>query len=316
MSNTIEVQPNQSILDVILQGCGTLEAGMEMMKINGRSISDLPAVGDTLLTDGGGLTELRDKAILQYFAENGIVIGTLGNTDTVAYRIILKPVMEVVPTLIAAPSVTGDYQFDFKAAAGFINVYPIQHNYFPYNDNALLYLAEDRYIAHELYFGNIIPGNYMDYKLLHYSITWTAGHGLMLAWMDLGLADKTATFVDEMGNRAYYSPLIVLGSDSQNVEDFLIADLNIEVVSVAGSLVTIRLTRFHGPIVHSSFTSYEMTWLDDSAGGTPDPMDAGNPDKTILVLSPGLYSFGVGTVYTNGPTVYPPSAITEIVEIG
>lgn len=73
---TITVQHNQSMMDVIIQACGTLEEGMNFCLLNGVAITDAPTVGavynvpDQISSDG--------KATLKLLATRRIVIGTLG----------------------------------------------------------------------------------------------------------------------------------------------------------------------------------------------------------------------------------------------
>ena len=78
MEQKIKVKPNQSFLDVILQGCGALEAGMLVAAENDISISILPDVDSPVLIIQH---DQDDKTVLKYLAQSGIVIGTLGDTE-------------------------------------------------------------------------------------------------------------------------------------------------------------------------------------------------------------------------------------------
>jgi hypothetical protein len=320
--NTIKVMPNQSMADVILQGCGTMEGSMQMMLANNMSISDYPDVGSVLKVGNDSNTANTSAEVLQYLGQNGIIIGTLNNDVVVTVAEVLKPIMQVAPRTSTPPSVTGDYEFDYEAAPGFINVYPIPHAYYPgIPTPPFYYITEERYIAGDAPEGNLgvdlggtgIP--FMDAKLVSYRLLWVTGRGFMLAWSDMGPGIKTLTFEDVRGNQAYAAPLIVLDNTTQIVEEYLIAALLVEVVSVTHNTATLRLTRSQPPVAHMDFLVHTMSWLNDAAGGTADPLDPGNPDKTILVLPRGTYTFGVGTLYHNGSTTYPASAVTEVVEI-
>ena len=315
MANSIKVVPNQGLLDVILQACGTLEGGMQMMLANGRSISDYPDVGDTLHVNNQDAGK-SDSGVLTYLQQNGIVIGTLSETGSLlSFEVVLKPEMHVVSTTSSPPSVTGAYQFKLAAASPFLNVYPIQHAHYPANDNFLYYITEERYIAGDTPDVNLTTGNYMDAESLPYNLAWVSGRGFMLAWIDLSAPAKTATFVDSMGNEAFVGPLIVFDNVSQNIEEYLIADILVELVSATRNTATLRLTKSHTPIGHIDFLDYVMNWLYDATGGTPDPLDPTNSDKTILTLIRGTYTFGVATFYTNGGTTYPPSAFSMVITI-
>ena len=74
----MKVTPNQSLLDVILQGCGTLEAGMQVAADNGLPLSYMPAVdSEVLKTDAAG--KMQNAGVLKYLVRNGILIGTSGS---------------------------------------------------------------------------------------------------------------------------------------------------------------------------------------------------------------------------------------------
>ena len=71
--NTIIVKPNQTLLDVIIMSCGTIECAMDFAAVNGRSISDVVTVGQTLTVPE---EIIADKAALKYISDNKIVLGT------------------------------------------------------------------------------------------------------------------------------------------------------------------------------------------------------------------------------------------------
>jgi hypothetical protein len=313
----IVVMPNQSMLDVIVQGCGSLEAGMQFCIGNGVAISDYPDIGVTYKIDEQALAA-GDKGVLQYLAEKGLVIGTLGTVATLCFKIVLKPVMHVVPTDPNPPSVSGFYKYNLLAdPLAFININAIAAGDYPSLNNVVSYETEDRII-----FG-YAPANItqnalslvMSDRLIPYKIPWVIFRGYMMIWSDLGVGERTVTFADVEGNRAYASPLIVLNNNTQATIEFLVADMVVELVSAGHNTVKLRLTRSHNPVAHTDFVNHVMTWLHDAAGGSPDPMDAGNPDKTVVTLSRGTYTFGVGTVYYNVLLPYPASAFSMVVEI-
>jgi hypothetical protein len=71
------VQPNQSLLDVILQGCGSMQAAMQVAADNGVALSYMPLVGSSVQISGAAVA-LGDAGTLQYLLQNSIVIGTRG----------------------------------------------------------------------------------------------------------------------------------------------------------------------------------------------------------------------------------------------
>lgn len=84
---TVTVRPNQSMLDVIIQGCGSLEAGMQFCVDNDVAISDVPGVGAVYVVSDAALAlaGTAGAAVLAYLAKNNLVVGTLA----------LMPVVEV-----------------------------------------------------------------------------------------------------------------------------------------------------------------------------------------------------------------------------
>jgi hypothetical protein len=300
------------MLDVVIQAYGTLEAGMHFTSLNGKNISDVPSAGDEFQLKNTGVT---DAAVLKYIGQNGITIGTLDSQPEVRFDIILKPVMTVVPSTTSPPHITVHYQFDWQKAPGFVNLYPIPHAHYPANDNMMWHVTEERYLAHETPDSSLCSGYFMDDGILPYTIGWVAGRGLMMIWSDLTAPVKSATFVDSKGHEAFCAPVILLSNVAQNVLEYLIADISADIVSATGTAVTLRLTRRHSPIGLLDFVTHSMSWMYDATSGYPDPLDPGNTDKTILVLTRGTYKFGVATVYTNAGTAYPPSAFSMVVEI-
>jgi hypothetical protein len=312
----IKAMPNQSLLDIINQGCGSMEAGMQFCMDNNTAISDYPDVGKVYSVSSQALN-IGDAGVLKYLAQNGIVLGTLGVVPVLGFSVVLKPVMEAVPTDPNPPSVSGFYSYNLQAnTASFINVNSIAAGDYPTN-NTVTYETEDRVIAG--YTPDTTAENasslVMSSKVIPYKIPWDPYRGFMMIWSDLGATAKTATFVDTAGNQAYVSPMVVLDSSTQDVEEYLIADLVVELVSAGYNTLQLRLIRSHAPVIHADFVNQVMTWLHDAAGGTPDPLDPTNADKTIVTLSRGTYTLGVGTVYWNGTIPYPASAFSMVVVV-
>jgi hypothetical protein len=312
MTNTIKVKPNQSMLDVIVQGSGSLESGMQMMTDNSCSISEYPDVDDVFVIMDA-VSKSGDQSAARYFNQSNIVIGTLGNVGVVGFTIVLKPEMKVVPNTVSPPSVTGYYSFDFSGTPGYINVNPLAGTYL--TTNPISYMTEERYGVGE------VPDVVSEYsislpsaKSIPYQVPWLPYRGFMMVWSGSDIYN-TATFVDSEGNQAYVSPLILLDNLTQNVEEYLLANIYVELISANHGRATLRLTRSHGPVGHINFVDHQMSWIEDAAGGMPDPTDPGNPDKTILILPRGRYTFGVATIYRNGAIIYPPSSFTEVVVI-
>lgn len=70
---TITIQPNQSLLDAVLQANGTIEAAMAVAEANGLAVSDIPAAGTVLEVP---VTDADDETAVAYFVKKGLVPAT------------------------------------------------------------------------------------------------------------------------------------------------------------------------------------------------------------------------------------------------
>jgi hypothetical protein len=79
MASIITAKSNQSILDVIIQALGSLQAGMQFCADNGVSISDYPDAGTVYVVSDAALAQAgaNGRSVLKYLGQNGIVVGTL-----------------------------------------------------------------------------------------------------------------------------------------------------------------------------------------------------------------------------------------------
>ena len=80
MEQIMKVKPNQSFLDIILQGCGTMERGMQVAIDNGLPLSYLPIVNSKIAISDTARVE-SNFAVLKYLRQNEIVIGTRGGVS-------------------------------------------------------------------------------------------------------------------------------------------------------------------------------------------------------------------------------------------
>lgn len=67
----VTVQDNQSIIDLAIQHCGSAEAAFDLAALNGISITDELAAGQTLQ-----LPDVANKDIAKYYFDRGIVPAT------------------------------------------------------------------------------------------------------------------------------------------------------------------------------------------------------------------------------------------------
>jgi hypothetical protein len=331
--NTVIVKPNQSMSDVIIMATGSLEAAMVFCGDNGVSLSDTPAVGTTFNVSNEALA-LGDQAVLKYLGEKNKVIGTLSDAPPLpvppylgplSVRTILKPAMNIVPLIATLPGVLGYYYFELQGITGspvdgyskFTNLYSLVGAYSPgAPDNNRVWYQKKAALEN----GDPAPSEAEDIaqpmtdKKVRWAIPWIPGTGKMFVWGGNTAGIDTITFADINGNEARYSPLVALEQNSQVIDDYLIADIKMELLSSTATDATIRVTRKHAATTGIPF-AVTMNWLDDANGGTADPADPSNTNKTIVVLPVGLHSLGVSTSYVFNAFSYPSSYLTMVIEV-
>ena len=72
------------MLDLIVQGTGSMEAGGQFCRDNGVCKSDTPVVGTAYVVSDAALA-LGDAGVLAYLVQNEIVIGTMGGAAPAIY---------------------------------------------------------------------------------------------------------------------------------------------------------------------------------------------------------------------------------------
>lgn len=136
------VQPNQSLLDVVITEYGTVEAAVSVAMVNGIEIGIVPLTGTSV-----NLPEVSDEDVgiqtIEYLRREKILLGT-AYTSGLSYWIVLRPVIYAVPNETGDPHVMGYYRFEMQGSAGFLNINPIDVD-FPGN-NRINYQTEERYI--------------------------------------------------------------------------------------------------------------------------------------------------------------------------
>lgn len=314
MTTTIITHPNQSLLDVILEKYGTLEAGMAVATANNVPVSYIPRSG-TQLTIPDSL--LRDENNVQQLKKQGIVPGTVA-MPLLTCSLLLRPVMTAVPTVTGNPHVIGYYEMELRATDDFFHAHAMAESYTGLN--RVFYETEERYLA-GLAPENALPLTVvsMPEKRIPYRLPWTVGLGYMIVFPDLSEPDATITFSDTEGNDAFFAPVIVLDNTTQDVLDVLCGRLEVEVVAANVDAVTVKLTRTHPPIHSSDFANYAMTWTYGATGGTPDPADPGNTNIILLTLPPGTHMLGLHTTYiythTTPITAFPASGCSVVIQV-
>ncbi|MCD6011634.1 MAG: hypothetical protein K0Q79_1496 [Flavipsychrobacter sp.] len=310
--------------DVVIQATGSMAAAMQFCKDNDVAISDIPVTG-MVYTVSDTAMALGNEDMLRYLNNNEVTVGTLGDTTAPVLnaRILLKPVLQHVPNTANPPVLhAGRYDFDLKEAPGFIHVHPVPNIPFPNLGCFMNYSPVYDYttgLPPTVGQGTNASGTgqaMMVDKDVRYIMLWVGLAGHFLVW-DAGLGGaSTFTFRDVYGNEAMHSPFLILDDASQDAIGYMIADLDMEVVSATDTTCTVRLTRSHLSSAYPEYATHSMVWLLGAMGSSPDPLDPANPDKRILTFpGPGRYTIGVGTNYTYLTYTWPPSRMTMVIEV-
>ena len=340
MGKTITVKPNQSMLDIILMSTGSLEAAIQFCKEQNVSLTDIPIVGTEYKVNRKNDNWNTDEGVTKYLDQNGIIIGTLGDMPPTPplpawplnMAVAMKPTMNIVSLTSTLPSVLGYYYFELQEKTtgsggytGFINRYPLVANYSPGypNNNHVFYEPESSLISGSP--ASSLPeylSQPMTDKKIRYGLPWTSGTGKIFVWGANVSGVETATFEDINGNTARWSPVIVLKANDQVIDDCLIADIKVDLISSTSTEAILRIARKHDPATgHSFYTPYgaiNMSWTGAAAGGVPDPSDPGNTNKTVITVPAGIYKIGVSTTYVNnliGGFTYPNSVAELVLEV-
>jgi hypothetical protein len=330
MNKNITVKPNQSMEDVVIQGTGSIEAGMQFCLDNNVSLSDIPDVGSIYKISDPALAT-GDKGTLNYLDQNGIIIGTLGIAPPVnlGFRVALYPIMRAVKNPADAgthPDILGYWDFILKGFdTEFVSVYGFgADNYFSH-PNPVGYLCESAVLS-----GGIpgiknseTPALMSDWNVgvyWHIPFNGLTSGGPYVVVQSAEFIDGSAhtlLFKDMHGNEATVSPFIVLEGHSQGVVDSLTGHIFIDLVSSDTITATIRVRRLHVSTASPDWGTINLFFIDEATGGIPDPDDPANPDKTIVTIGPGAHTFGVLAqyVYSDGITTLGYSMIEMVVEV-
>ena len=90
---TIIAKANQSMMDLVIQGTGSLEGAVQFCVDNNVAITDTPTAGTAYLVSSTALTMTgaAGAAVLAYLAANNIVVGTLGSPNWATWNVVNKP---------------------------------------------------------------------------------------------------------------------------------------------------------------------------------------------------------------------------------
>lgn len=302
---TVTVQPRQSMQDVILMGCGTLEGAMAFCRLNNVALSDTPVAG----TVNAVPVAYKDDKALKYMADNEVMIGTLSPDPVLPMlelTVVLRPVMDV--EFVPDGGFTA-YLLNLVAAEDFLNV----------NDLVEDWLIEPA-IRAAFKSGWDVDGDTGSGDLVDASSTM-ASKALQFVWVSAFIggeqvvfyskdmaARAIALFQDVEGNRAVYAPFLIYDVDTTTLIE-MVGTIAIEVLSATSSAVTVRLTPGHsGTLAGWSVVAQELYELVD---GMPVALTGETDgDSLIVELAAGAHEIGINTLYESaaaageGPNSY------------
>ena len=95
MGSTVRAYSNQSLADLVIQGCGSMEASMQFAQDNNMAVSDVPVVGSVYVVSDAALALAGSAgaAVVSYLAKIGnakgpYLVGTLGVAPVVVAEVI------------------------------------------------------------------------------------------------------------------------------------------------------------------------------------------------------------------------------------
>lgn len=240
---TITVQPNQSMQDVVLTACGTLEGAMAFCRANDVSISDVPAPGTVYVVPEGVTT---DPAILKVMADRAIVPGTLAEevlppAPELSMTVVLRPLMDVewVP-----PDVGVTYYIEWREGMGFVHVYELGEWVSAPSVYTNTKTAWDT--------GDSGSGGYAagEYDMAAKELEYVAGTAFLTdeqyMWYSVE-AEQTARYEDIEGNSAVYAPMLVYDTDYEELYT-MIGILDVNDYGAAEGGVTVGVVVDHGSV--------------------------------------------------------------------
>jgi Bacterial Ig-like domain (group 2) len=329
---------NPPVVDPITGATDTFDEGSTLSLSDGTTGGVWSSSDATVATvDGAGLVTgvAAGTATISYTVTRDCGSSTTETYDItvnphppLAMTVMLKPILTPVMLSGTPPGTTGIYQFRLQADSGFVNVNSLISTY-PSN-NSVHYFTEADYLgAMGMGAPNTtveVSGNPMTSIFtvgIFWHVAWYA-HGasqMMCWWNDVGPLVTPIQFEDTSGFTAEVAPLIIMDTITNTAQGYLVGAVAVALVSSTGTTATLRLTRSHpafppsGPL--NDYKNFTMAWTDDAIGGTADPADPTNANKTIVTVAAGSYKFGVETTYTNPVSHidYPKSLATVAVEV-
>lgn len=255
---------------------------------------------------------IRTKCLGNYSGWVRVSFTTTSALPDLNAVVALLPVMKL-QTSVMLPNYTISIS---KKAGDFINIYALLSSWLDINqlscEDMSAYIIDGGTGA----VGIISPNPSMSVGTMNYptSTAPTPGEYKMF-WSDLMSGVVTATFKDVNGNEAVVSPVVVV-DDTYSGVGFLVAGIEMDVVSAGPTEVVVRLTRSHTAITVPDMVLESMSW-GIGAPSAPDPADPGNDDKVFVTLTAGVHVVEVKGNYesVDGLTAWPQSMIQMVIEV-
>jgi hypothetical protein len=319
------------MLDVAVMGTGSMEGAMQFCRDNAVSLTDTPVVGTVYVVSDAAiaLAGSEGAAVLKYFAQNGIVIGTLGNdpppppigppAPALGLMVVLRPVLDSMA--IGSYSGTMNH-FKLVRSSLFVNVHTLA-TYGTANDINIT-TAQDWNGATPPTTGSELTSTALPTIDLEYDMPYPNGLAALKVY---GWAFNTSSvgwevahgwdFRDSGGNRALYGPVIQMAVATNSITAHLCAKLTVTLLSSTGTVATLKLVRAHGALTPggapTDLSSFIMSWR--LPGGTLATV-TGSPDVIYVNVPAGTYTFGVLTTYMqNNGTPIMPSVCDQVVTV-
>lgn len=314
---TITAKPNQSMQDLVLMACGSLDGAMAFCRANGVSISDVPVAGDEYVVPTG--IDVDDDA-LTTLAQKGIEIGTLNAGLAPHFGIILYPMMAAS---VVYPVGGGLFDLVLAASPGFIHANELPD---PWTDTNLLktMLKSDYDLSGVLMATVATPYATLqsDKETRYFIDSALVASDIYMWWSDLptDFLGATVTYEDIAGWRATCAPLVLMPTVGMLAMHTLIGTISLAYDGTAGPY-SFAITKGHTPIigVDAVPAGQGLAYRPAGTSGiwTNIPTTGPGEETVTAAFTPGIYELILWTQYTNSTTTggWPASVISMVFEV-
>ncbi|GAA4465255.1 hypothetical protein GCM10023093_17090 [Nemorincola caseinilytica] len=297
----VTVQPNQSILDVVLNEYGSLEAAMTFCTANGISLSTIPVAGTTYQVPAS----IEGNAIsLAYLRSRDITIGTADVNVEIPGPLIASIVLRPYEMSINLNGYhLGEFGLRWVSHVAFYNRYPLLEDWVV-PPKLILTSIEQWDIPPSGLAGAeaelLLSAGQMFEKILEFPpTTESVGAGVHFWYSDPSSfwENAVARFEDVEGNSAVCAPVVVYYSPTATLYT-IIGQLQLHIGTQIGESYIQPITILHPPDNPVFNVLYHKIIYQTSSGEEVSTGALATGDTVELHLTAGIYHIILATTYT------------------